>query len=396
MLVSLKAKYSPGLAPYHKPGRSSGDKSRRFLPGPLSLPYRAAAITLFALARRGRRGPMPTCRLELMGIHDSSGYQRHARGLLQKAQSVGVLSGLNIPNKKPGEPLIEWAGILVKELPGVEVTVHYSLKHQRSSNSAEAFHEWCMDAARVGVRRVLLVTGPNGPRHDAVRVLQQLGRPVSGLRYGVAFNACLPSEAAREAERQRLVQKLRTGVVQDVWLNTGVDEDLLREGIQFVRETSTRLGVQVELFASAMLPSVAQLQQMRERPWNGVQFSEEFLSSLRGMAQATSKALDVFRDNGVEPIVESKVRTSTDLSKLSAILDNDTTTLHALIDEESPPASAEREKQEITKNKVPEGALGLQRPPKQVDVAELQRFPPVKRRPMCSCVASQSQQIITA
>ena len=39
---------------------------------------------------------------------------------------------------------------------------------------------------------------------------------------------------------------------------------------------------------------------------------------------------------------------------------------------------------------------GLQRPPKQVDVAELQRFPPVKRRPMCSCVASQSQQIITA
>ncbi|CAL1170735.1 unnamed protein product [Cladocopium goreaui] len=316
MLVSLKAKYSPGLAPYHKPGRSSGDKSRRFLPGPLrpksqsiqSLPYRAAAITLFALARRGRRGPMPTCRLELMGIHDSSGYQRHARGLLQKAQSAGVLSGLNIPNKKPGEPLIEWAGILVKELPGVEVTVHYSLKHQRSSNSAEAFHEWCMDAARVGVRRVLLVTGPNGPRHDAVRVLQQLGRPVSGLRYGVAFNACLPSEAAREAERQRLVQKLRTGVVQDVWLNTGVDEDLLREGIQFVRETSTRLGVQVELFASAMLPSVAQLQQMRERPWNGVQFSEEFLSSLRGMAQATSKALDVFRDNGVEPIVESKAR----------------------------------------------------------------------------------------
>lgn len=104
------------------------------------------------------------------------------------------------------------------------------------------------------------------------------------------------------------------------------------------------------------------------------------MSSLRGMAQATSKALDVFRDNGVEPIVESKarpngsqwygvldaldgvklcitkwsineklwtanqVRTSTDLSKLSAILDNDTTTLHALIDEESPPASAEREK----------------------------------------------------
>ena len=36
-----------------------------------------------------------------------------------------------------------------------------------------------------------------------------------------------------------------------------------------------RLGIDIELFASAMLPSVAQLQQMRERPWNGVQFSED-------------------------------------------------------------------------------------------------------------------------
>ena len=51
-----------------------------------------------------------------------------------------MLSGLNIPNKKPGEPLLDWvpylvlspiqmnfeARILVKELPDVELTVHYS------------------------------------------------------------------------------------------------------------------------------------------------------------------------------------------------------------------------------------------------------------------------------
>ena len=34
---------------------------------------------------------------------------RHATGLLQKARVAGALSGLNIPNKKPGEPLLEWA-----------------------------------------------------------------------------------------------------------------------------------------------------------------------------------------------------------------------------------------------------------------------------------------------
>ena len=32
--------------------------------------------------------------------------------MLQKAQNAGVLSGLNIPNKKPGEPLIEWVAWL--------------------------------------------------------------------------------------------------------------------------------------------------------------------------------------------------------------------------------------------------------------------------------------------
>ena len=36
-----------------------------------------------------------------------------------------------------------------------------------------------------------------------------------------------------------------------------------------------RLGVSLQLFGSVMLPSAAQLQQMRERPWNGVHFSEE-------------------------------------------------------------------------------------------------------------------------
>ncbi|CAJ1446957.1 unnamed protein product [Effrenium voratum] len=110
-------------------------------------------------------------------------------------------------------------------------------------------------------------------------------------------------------------------------LNTGDDAELLRHGIDFVRETGlkslgcsstlqslsdsewyfAKLGVQPELFASVMLPSAAQLQQMRERPWNGVHFSEEFLSSVQGMGRASSRALAVFGDE-VEPIVESKAR----------------------------------------------------------------------------------------
>ena len=32
------------------------------------------------------------------------------------------------------------------------------------------------------------------------------------------WQACLPTDAERELERQRLIQKLRTGLVNDVWL----------------------------------------------------------------------------------------------------------------------------------------------------------------------------------
>jgi len=144
---------------------------------------------------------------------------------------------------------------------------------------------------------------------------------VGKLRLGVAFNACLPTEAEREKERDRLARKLSTGLVDDVWLNTGVDEELLGRGIAFIHGLQADLGLErLELFASAMLPSEAQLCQMRERPWNGVQFSDEFLGSVQGMGRATSKALAVFRSTGVQPIIESKVRNVEDLNKLEALL----------------------------------------------------------------------------
>ncbi|CAE7298694.1 RDH14 [Symbiodinium natans] len=270
---------------------------------------------------------MATCRLELMGVHD---YPRHASTVLRRFHKAGILSGFNIPNKKPGEPLLEWARVLLSEFPAVEVTVHYSLKHQRRANPVEALRAWCHEAAAVGVRRVLLVTGPHGPRQDTVKVLNQFGRPVEGVRLGVAFNACLPTEAEREMERKRLVQKLRTGLVEDIWLNTGVDEDMLRSGIAFVKTTCDKLNIAPHIFGSAMLPSEGQLQQMRERPWNGVQFSEEFLSSVEGMGSATSRVLAIFRELGVEPIIESKVKSDMDVLKLNALLNGDPESLEVI------------------------------------------------------------------
>merc|ERR1712151_1188985 len=88
--------------------------------------------------------------------------------------------------------------------------------------------------------------GPRGPRLDAVSVLERLKgqHPSPGrLRLGVAFNACLPTEVERAAERERLTRKLKTGLVDDVWLNCGPDPALLEEGISFARASARRLNL---------------------------------------------------------------------------------------------------------------------------------------------------------
>eukprot|EP00747_Dinoflagellata_sp_TGD_P190158 gnl/TRDRNA2_/TRDRNA2_51414_c0_seq1.p1 gnl/TRDRNA2_/TRDRNA2_51414_c0~~gnl/TRDRNA2_/TRDRNA2_51414_c0_seq1.p1 ORF type:complete len:382 (+),score=69.94 gnl/TRDRNA2_/TRDRNA2_51414_c0_seq1:48-1193(+) len=268
-----------------------------------------------------------TCRLEIMGMHDTAAYRRHASGFLREALSSQLFSGLNVPNKKPGEPLLEWAAEVSRLLPECDLCVHYSLKHQPggySANPSEHFAQWCQDAVAAGVHRVLLVTGPRGPKRDAIFVLEQLARQhhAAGLpRLGVAFNACLPTEAERETERKRLVRKLRTHLVKDVWLNCGCDTELLAQGTAFVQESISKLGLSdVSIFGSVLLPNNEQLIQMRARPWNGVHFSEEFLSSVDGMTRATSAVVSLYQGSGVEPIVESKVRSAHDLQVLGSLL----------------------------------------------------------------------------
>jgi len=123
-------------------------------------------------------------------------------------------------------------------------------------------------------------------------------------------------------EQRRLVRKLKTGLVEDVWLNCGSDVRLLEEGISFVRAAAASMhnSSDVQILGSVLLPNPAQLQQMRERPWNGVHFSEEYLGSLAGMERCTQSILKLYGSEGVQPIVESKVRNEADICSLENLL----------------------------------------------------------------------------
>lgn len=144
------------------------------------------------------------------------------------------------------------------------------------------------------------------------------------MRLGVAFNPCLASAEAREEERHRLKRKIDTGLVDDIWLNTGVDTNLLRHGIAFARDAAgcpdaNTPKSEITLFASALRPNDAQRWQFS---WgrNGVEFGAEFLDSLSGMEDCTRQALALFREFQVQPLIESKLFTQEDIEQLRNLL----------------------------------------------------------------------------
>jgi hypothetical protein len=109
-----------------------------------------------------------------------------------------------------------------------------------------------------------------------------------------------------------------------VWLNCGSDAQLLQEGILFAHSIphSLNLPEDLALFGSVLIPNEPQLVQMREKPWNGVHFGDEYLGSLAGMEKLTRKVLELFGASSVVPIVESKVRSQDDVAKLKALMDS--------------------------------------------------------------------------
>lgn len=65
---------------------------------------------------------------------------------------------------------LKWMQVLNDLRSQASTCIRSGAGPQASSPAApvQAFEAWCHEAAAAGVRRVLLVTGPKGPRHDAV------------------------------------------------------------------------------------------------------------------------------------------------------------------------------------------------------------------------------------
>ena len=233
--------------------------------------------------------------------------------------SVGA-RGINVPNKAtvaqnpelaPAAALHSLAAALAKtEMEGI--CPHYSLKFNNDArdpaSTLRRFEAFCEEAASLHVREILLVSGSGSRSFDSLACLKALTLPAERRpAIGVAFNPFFPDRAARMRERARLRQKLNTGAVSAIWLQIGSDVLLLREALAFLAELQ---GVHpaLRLYGSVFLPSRKLLAQLKFRPWNGVFLSAEYLSSVEVASTITCRVLDAYATHGVEPLLESAVR----------------------------------------------------------------------------------------
>ena len=192
-------------------------------------------------------------------------------------------TNINIPNKgrdlTPSAMVRAVRAVLTDE-EMARTCCHYSLKFCQGGRGRDGqaqtlarLEAFLQEAAQLGIRETLLVSGSGKRAFDSVACLRALKMPqgaAPAVSIGVAFNPYFPERPDRMRERARLRQKLGTGKVSAVWLQLGSDPGLLEEALVFLAELKRaqpdRLAGRLRVYGSVFLPSRRLLAQMKFRP----------------------------------------------------------------------------------------------------------------------------------
>ena len=228
---------------------------------------------------------------------------------------------LNLPNKNKSENTDQYLEILKKELPESDVCIHWSVKY-RKLKTPEETHASFASICNSNMDHLLLVSGSRPSKScDALTCLKYL--PSSGkqsvCRIGVAYNPYFPGLEERRKEEERLVSKLKTGMVSSVWLQCGSDVLALEHGLSFLKRLQDS-GFCFEIVGSLLIPSRRLLAQMKFRPWNGVFLSQEYLASVDAANLITRQIVSLYHAYGVEPLVETSCSSQADFDRVANLL----------------------------------------------------------------------------
>ena len=238
---------------------------------------------------------------------------------------------INIPCKGniKKELLFETVKYLGENHNNLNVVYHYSFYHQYIKNKKESYEyflNFIHKCHSFKNKEILLVSGSKKRKEfNSLSVLNQLKYYCNpNMKFGIAFNPYFPLIKDINEERERLLEKLSSGLINSIWLQLGSEVNLLDKSILFLKKNINNdlKKKEIKLYGSLFVPSKQSLARFKFRPWKGVFFSDEYLNSVEKANHLTREILKIYLKYKINLLIESDCSSIKELENAKNILVN--------------------------------------------------------------------------
>ena len=206
-----------------------------------------------------------------------------------------------------------------KNFKEFNLTYHYSLYHQYSQNNEKSYHDFLDFIKNSHSNRnyeILLVSGSNKKKNfDTISVLSNIKKEKNlKVKLGVAYNPYLKKYYKVASERDRLENKISSGLINSIWFQFGTDIKVLQNEVTYIKKIAQYKNL--NLFGSLFIPSKQFIARFKFRPWKGVHISEKYLYSLEDFYTFTRDLVSFYKNNNITPIIETDFSSSEKLESV--------------------------------------------------------------------------------
>jgi 5,10-methylenetetrahydrofolate reductase len=213
------------------------------------------------------------------------------------------LDGFTIINKSSFDQPQEVIQELLSKFPEHRLIPHVSIKQNyRGSRSAtlEFLSDHLQSHSRNNLKEILLLSGMPKRSLDTVDLLV-CQEAFDGLEIGVAYNPFLKDSQQKQLEQDRLENKLQYEFVKTVYLQLGEDITAYNQAINLIRN----LRPDAHIVAAVLNPLATKvIASIKFRPWNGVYYSQAYLSDLDFRIGATTRIFNLLETYKVQVLLE--------------------------------------------------------------------------------------------
>ena len=221
--------------------------------------------------------------------------------------------------------VIKYIGTNYKD---ADVIYHYSLFHQFSKNqnkSLDDLLEFIKLCREYNNKEILLISGSRKKKNfEVTNILNKIKG--NDMKFGVAYNPYFIDKNDIALERDNLIKKVNSGLVNSIWLQCGSNLQALNKEIKFLKKNisyqSNSLRSDIKLYGSILVPSKQFLARFKFRPWKGVFFTQEFLNSLKLATLVTKEIYNFYVQNNIIPLIETECCTIKQFNEVKHLLED--------------------------------------------------------------------------